>query len=399
MHRCTRSCFKYCRSGSQLKCRSNFPYEPSDKNEPVIYAYHDSKCRRQVRVLPRRNNANLNSTVISALLALAIAGNHDVQYISNSIGAGEYVASYTTKQELPDFILIGNFLYKRLATAFTDQKRLHAVATSVLDCTTVGSMEAIYLLLDLDLVEKSRDVENINPLHRSKLRKHLEMDLNKLENMSSEDKPYKMGLESNVGKRKAYEELMQQQRGEHGNCFITYYTLLGSFKLTAFQNKNSTHLNLTNPPLLEIDEYGRIRNQVESFRVNEVVYKKRKRNAVLNPCPYIPVDCLNDTSCYGILLFHVPWPLEGESEVPTNEYAVKTLEALQESNALPKYAVPLIERLQKSQQLFNNPQVEIDNNPKEDEEFDDEEEVYCPYDNFNQSCPYDENWVCTYLSF
>ena len=341
-----------------MECRHHFPYDcegPTNPNTPVIHSYHDSKCRRQINVLPQRNNAYLNNTVKSPLLALAVAGNHDLQYISNQIGAAEYVASYATKHDLPDFKLISNFLYKRLQNAFSDQKRLQAVATSVIDSTTVGSVEAIYLLLGLDLVEKSRDVDNINPLHRNKIKKAVEMDTEKLNQMNTEDKPYKFGIKSHLGKRTAYELLMQQQRDSFGHCHITLYTLLVNFIIDTYSPSCHTDATLLDPPLLTIDEHGKVTNCLNGFRIKNIVLKKRQKNAVLNPCPYIPVNKLSDASCYATLLLHVPWPYEGESKISCDNVSfVDQLDTLQKHKLLPDYVVPLLERVEKSQNLFVN---------------------------------------------
>jgi hypothetical protein len=397
MHRCTRSCFKYCHPGKPLECRSHFPYDPegpSNQNTPVIHAYHDAKCRRQVRVLPKRNNAYLNGTVISALLTLCIGGNHDLQYISNITGAAEYVASYTTKHDLPDFKLISNFLYKRLQKAFTDQKRLQAVATSVLDSTTVGAMEAMYLLLDLDLVEKTREVDNINPLHRNQLSKNVEIDTIKLQNMDGEDKPYKAGLKSHSGKRQAYELLMKQQRTDWGNCHITFYALLANFTMAEFNSNTKTQSKLSLPPLLHIDEWGKIANtDIDSFRIENIVFKKRKKNAVLNPCPYIPIDKLSDVSCYATLLLHVPWPPGGEADIAKSMSPVNRLKEAENNKELASYAEPLLKRIKRSHQLLEQQDTLAQENRQhhqdDDNNDDDEEEMYCPCETSN--IPYDDD--------
>ena len=96
MHKCKKSCFKYCKSNGPFLCRHHFPYcQSSENSECVISQYHDSRQRRNIRAIPPRNNGNLNSTFFDPLLAIAHGGNHDCQYISNSMGAAEYAASYT----------------------------------------------------------------------------------------------------------------------------------------------------------------------------------------------------------------------------------------------------------------------------------------------------------------
>ena len=379
-----------------MECRHHFPYDaegPTAPHTPVIHSYHDSKCRRQINVLPQRNNAYINSTVKSPLLALAVAGNHDLQYISNQIGAAEYVASYATKHDLPDFKLISNFLYKRLQKAFSDQKRLQAVATSVFDSTTVGSVEAIYLLLGIDLVDKSRDVDNINPLHRDKIRKAVEIDTEKLNQMDIEDKPYKFGIKSHLGKRSAYELLMQQQRDNFGDCHITLYTLLVNFVIDNYSPNSHAGTEFVMPPLLTIDGHGKVTNCLNAFRLKNIVFKKRQKNAVLNPCPYIPVNKLSDASCYATLLLHVPWPYEGESKIACENLTfVDQLNVLQENKLLPAYVVPLLEKVEKSQNLFVNSSNQMDNVCLTSSDDDDDEIIYCQHENLHD-IPNDVNWV------
>jgi hypothetical protein len=140
MHRCTRSCYKYSKVSDQLVCRHNFPYafHECSESECKIKRSHDKKRRLTTKFNPPRNNAFLNRTFFDPLLALAHNGNQDGQLLTNTHGAAEYVASYISKQETPDFqIIANNFLYKKLAFCENDFHRLKAVGQALLDSTTV----------------------------------------------------------------------------------------------------------------------------------------------------------------------------------------------------------------------------------------------------------------------
>ena len=171
-HRCCFTCFKYCFKHEQV-CRFGFPWSSENCSfEPIIRKDRDKKSRVRITVLPQRNNANLNGTLLNPLLAIAHGGNHDIQYISNSVGAAEYVASYASKAEEPDKKKLANIYSKKIAyleelnSHVTDRQRLYAVGSAILGSSQVGSVQACYALLGLKFVKSSRDVVNVNPLHR-----------------------------------------------------------------------------------------------------------------------------------------------------------------------------------------------------------------------------------------
>jgi hypothetical protein len=171
-HDCCSTCYKYCH-GQEKTCRFGFP-KPSDETllEPCIRKERDKKNRIRISVLPQRNNANLNGTVFDPLLVIAHGGNHDLQYIGNSVGAAEYVASYASKSEEPDKKLMSNLYAKKISyieskcSHVTDREKLSAVGNAILGSSQVGSVQACYSLLGLKLVKSSRQVVNLNPLHR-----------------------------------------------------------------------------------------------------------------------------------------------------------------------------------------------------------------------------------------
>jgi hypothetical protein len=171
-HDCCTTCYKYC-YGQQKTCRFGFPKQ-SDETllQPCIQKERDKKNRIRINVLPQRNNANLNGTAFDPLFVIAHGGNHDLQYIGNSVGAAEYVASYASKSEEPDKKLMSNLYAKKIAyleslnTHVTDREKLNAVGNAILGSSQVGSVQACYSLLGLKFVKSSRQVVNLNPLHR-----------------------------------------------------------------------------------------------------------------------------------------------------------------------------------------------------------------------------------------
>ena len=86
-----------------IVCRFGFPWTSQDcVFGPLIVKDRDKKSRVRVSVLPQRNNGFLNGTCFNPLIAIAHGGNHDLQYIGNTVGAAEYVASYASTCEEPD---------------------------------------------------------------------------------------------------------------------------------------------------------------------------------------------------------------------------------------------------------------------------------------------------------
>jgi hypothetical protein len=174
MHRCCFTCFKYCKDANNI-CRFSFPWpkllENSCTNEVTIVKDRDRKQRVRLRIIPERNNAHLNQTFQSPLLICAHGGNSDIQYIMNSHGAAEYSAGYASKAEAPDQKNLQSIFVKAISNLhengymITDRQRLNIAAKSVVGSTQVGSVQAIYFILNQKFVISSRQVININPIH------------------------------------------------------------------------------------------------------------------------------------------------------------------------------------------------------------------------------------------
>ena len=69
-----------------------------------------------MHVLPKRNNAHLNSTSKSPLLAIAHGASHDIKYIDTSHGSAQYCASHISKGESADFKLFRNVFQRKSCT-------------------------------------------------------------------------------------------------------------------------------------------------------------------------------------------------------------------------------------------------------------------------------------------
>ena len=171
-HRCTFTCYKYCSKHDQV-CRFGFPWLSKECIfGPLIVRDRDKKNRVKINVLPQRNNAYVNTTLFDPLLSIAHGGNHDIQYIGNTVGAAEYVASYASKSEAPDKKIMANIFNKKLkylssnVQNVTDRERLYSVGCAILGSSTVGAVQACYSLLGLKFVKSSRVVINVNSFHR-----------------------------------------------------------------------------------------------------------------------------------------------------------------------------------------------------------------------------------------
>ena len=99
-------------------------------------------------VLLQRNNSNIHGTLQSPLLSIAHGGNHDIQYISNTVGAAEYVASYAKE---PDKKLLANIYAKKISylldnhSSVSDRQRLYAVGSAILGSSPVGSIPLFFI--------------------------------------------------------------------------------------------------------------------------------------------------------------------------------------------------------------------------------------------------------------
>lgn len=355
MHRCTKTCFKYLLQHEEQVCRFGFPFKQGEKtsmHNTTFREERDKRSRMRMYALPKRNNAYVNNTAMSPLLAIAHGGNHDIKYIDCPYGTAEYAASYSAKAESADFKVLKNLLAKKLIHAKTDRDHLRAVGTALVQSTQIGAVQACYTLLGLDFVISSRVVINVNPLHRSQMRKSMISRKSDLETMLDTDSVMNGGFGSQLGRRRAYQQLVQQQRAEFsGECTITFFTMLTYFSL----NPPAATRVYTSPPLLELDKTGKPTNAPKTFKVGDVVFSLKKQPVVVNLTPHIPLDYTEERSCYAVLLLHYPWPLAGEADL-LHPYstAVDALQYVVGQNLFSDYVLPALQFINKSETAKSN---------------------------------------------
>jgi len=136
IHDCNFTCFKYCPRGSEQICRSLYPRDletlmpffrkqhPDVDDEAMLKVIaqesgflrvtRDAKSRVRIGIMPPFNNAHLNAHMSDPLLFIAHHGNCDVKQIVNSNGMSQYVGSYISKSEKPEFRKISNIFLRKL---------------------------------------------------------------------------------------------------------------------------------------------------------------------------------------------------------------------------------------------------------------------------------------------
>lgn len=94
---------------------------------------------------------------------------------------------------------------------------------------------------------------------------------------------------------------------------------------------------------------------MQKFQIGEIVYTLYKRPIVVNMCPFVPIDDIDERSCYSILLMHTPWPEGGEHQlIPEDHTAVSQLRRITIHKMLPEYVQPMLRKIQTSQDLREN---------------------------------------------
>jgi hypothetical protein len=217
------------------------------------------------------------------------------------------------------------------------------------------------------------------------MKKVLQLDPEILNTMDEDEEPIKNGINSNVGKRNAYEKLVVSQRNTYeGKCNITFFSLIANYRMHDFNIKTKSHQSIEGPPLLIIDEYGNVTNKdAKVFKVENIIYRRRKLNAVVNLVPYIPIDKTDESSCYATLLLHVPWPNDGENGLLGNKVtAVAQLKFILDGENVPLYLPSFIDRVQTSQGFLG-----VDN--KDDQSIDDDDSADCS--DSHESIDYHDN--------
>jgi hypothetical protein len=134
-----------------------------------------------------------------------------------------------------------------------------------------------------------------------------------LNDLNDIDIAIEKGPKSATGKRKAYENLLIQQKQTYGGqCNFTMFNLFTSYSTSAASSQDRTKLKL--PPLLNVDNDGIIvlTKHTRKFIVHDTVYTRYRKDCIINQCPYVPMNDSDERSCYSTLLLHTIWPIEGE---------------------------------------------------------------------------------------
>lgn len=159
-----------------------------------------------------------------------------------------------------------------------------------------------------------------------------------------------------MGRRSAYEKLMQQQRSiSHGQCNVTLFSVFTSYSIQKKTSKNGKELN--SPPLLTIDDVGIVNfnEKTKKFQVDDIIYTRLRKNTIVNVCPYVPLCSEDEKSCYSTLLMHTPWPVEGEKCLLADcDSSIQRLKELIDAGGLPTYVQPMLIREQVSRAFRDN---------------------------------------------
>jgi hypothetical protein len=177
-----------------------------------------------------------------------------------------------------------------------------------------------------------------------------------LNNLNDEETALESGPKSAMGKRKAYENLLVQQKQAYdGQCNFTMFNLFTSYSTRTA--KSDDKKKLKQPPLLAVNDDGRIilTKNTKKFIVRETVYTRYRQDCVVNQCPYVPLDDSDERSCYSTLLLHTIWPIEGEINVLHGLHsAVECLHRLKLENKIPQYVKNAVESIHNSNVLRSN---------------------------------------------
>ena len=101
--------------------RSQHPYIEDEKalqlcaqDTGYLRVTRDAKSRVRIGIMPPFNNAHLNAHMQDPLLFIAHHANCDIKQIVNTNGMVQYMGSYISKSERPEFRKIGNLFIKKL---------------------------------------------------------------------------------------------------------------------------------------------------------------------------------------------------------------------------------------------------------------------------------------------
>jgi hypothetical protein len=298
MHKCRNSCYKYCRKNLPQLCRYGFTKEPLPGNDTraVVVTDKDRRSRKRTRVLPPRNNGNINNHFMNPVCFIAGKGNQDIQYIQNTTGGAEYCSKYCSKAEAVESTALQNAVNRKLATyvsrlndhdRISAQWQLRAVGNAIIGAQQVGTVQACYVLGKLPVVKSSRATEFVNCLPRSALTsRRVILAEDELNALNGGDSALSCSPTTQHGKRDAYHSLWKQQMAEYGVVNINYFSFLSSFTLVAVTQRCPASKVREGCKLLILDINGFILKPV-TFKLGKVGASAVEHCAeITNGCAY-----------------------------------------------------------------------------------------------------------------
>lgn len=359
IHSCCHTCFKYCITARI--CRFGFPRREAELRESLktqypetddpfatamargyIHVRSDASGRKRCIFVPPFNNAHINNHAFDPFLFIAQHANMDVKYMDNKSGTVEYICSYASKTEQPDFSKISNIYIKKMAgltrngRSITDLQKLNAVGNALIDSELVGAPQMCYFLIGLPLVIFSRSIERINSLQRNSIHVRLK---GQDERESSAAEASAVTGDSHLAKRAAYGAFIVHNMSLNDSRDpgqVTFFSLRTSYTSKAIKQISSAQSTKQNRiPLLDHllstnKATGEISDCEKSFRIADYLFIKRRKSAIIHLSPHIPFDSMDERSAYSTLLLHHIWPNGDENQiVPYGRSAVDVLKEAQ----------------------------------------------------------------------
>jgi 23S rRNA pseudoU1915 N3-methylase RlmH len=174
-----------------------------------------------------------------------------------------------------------------------------------------------------------------------------------LSSLNDRETATEKGPKSAMGKRKAYENLLVQQKELYGGqCNFTMFNLFTSYSANVATVKDKSKCRT--PPLFKVDEDGIINltKHTQKFIVHDTVYTRYRKDCIINQCPYVPLNDSDERSCYSTLLLHTIWPTEGEANILHScQNAVECLRRLKQQNEIPQYVKNAVDSIHNSHVL------------------------------------------------
>jgi hypothetical protein len=285
MHLCRDSCYKYCRRGRPKTCRYGFTKVrvPQNDQNCIIVQDRDNRSRIRVRVLPPRNNGNINNHMRNPLCFIASRGNQDIQYIQNTTGGAEYVSKYVSKADTAETTVFQNAVNRALARAaaklpehetLSFRCHLQTVGNAVLAAQQVGAVQACYVLGKLPFVISSRDTVWVNCLRRGDIgSRPILLAEDELADLADDASALVDSPLTQMGKRDAYHRLYKQQVNDFGSMEVNFYAFLSCYSV-----KRLTR---------ELKENSKIKVGADHLRVDSSGYIATPKSFVLGKVGHI----------------------------------------------------------------------------------------------------------------